>query len=89
MIGRRAVCEGRVQGVGFRHWVKESAHGFEVTGWVRNLEDGRVELTIYGSESEVNAYVKALENGQMSGSIRRFEVHAVKWVPCRDFKILP
>ena len=89
MIGRRAVYAGRVQSVGFRQWLKESALGFEVTGRVRNLADGRVELTIYGVDSEVNEYLRAVENGQMRGAIRGFEVHAVKWVACRDFQILP
>ena len=40
--------EGRVQGVGFRYTTKSVANGFEVTGTVRNLTDGRVELVAEG-----------------------------------------
>ena len=43
---------GHVQGVGFRYTVKTVAWGFEVTGTVRNLQDGRVELIAEGAMSE-------------------------------------
>src|SRR5213078_2673541 len=45
--------EGNVQGVGFRWTVRHLATGFEVTGSVRNLADGRVEMQVNGEESEV------------------------------------
>ena len=44
--------EGRVQGVGFRYSVRQIAKGFNVTGWVRNLPDGRVELQVSGEDEE-------------------------------------
>jgi len=55
---------GRVQGVGFRYTVKSAARGFEVTGTVRNLEDGRVELIAEGEKAELEAFRKGIrENG--------------------------
>jgi acylphosphatase len=46
---------GRVQGVGFRVTVRQIARGFDVTGAVRNLFDGRVELVAEGEKGEVTA----------------------------------
>ena len=49
--------EGRVQGVGFRFKTTRIATGFDVSGYVENLDDGRVHLLAVGSESEVRAFV--------------------------------
>lgn len=48
--------EGRVQGVGFRFKTTRVASGFDVTGFVENLDDGRVHLVAVGDESEVRAF---------------------------------
>ena len=48
---------GRVQGVGFRWTAQRSARGFEVTGFVRNLNDGQVEIIVEGSRSELDRYL--------------------------------
>ncbi len=61
---------GRVQGVGFRYTAREVACGFEVTGWVRNLMDGRVELVAEGEEEEVNAFLEAIHQSQLGNYIR-------------------
>lgn len=50
--------EGRVQGVGFRYQTTGVAKGFEVSGWVKNLPDGRVHLYAEGEEDEVLAFQK-------------------------------
>ena len=44
----QVLFSGRVQGIGFRYTVKQTALGYEVTGWVKNLADGRVELLVEG-----------------------------------------
>ena len=61
---------GRVQGVGFRYSVREIACGFEVAGAVRNLPDGRVELDVEGDESELQAFIEAIDNSHLGGYIR-------------------
>ena len=66
---------GRVQGVGFRYTAREIACGYEVTGYVRNLPDGRVELVVEGDEEEVRAYAEALRTSQLGSHIRSADVN--------------
>ena len=47
---------GHVQGVGFRYTVQRLALGFDVTGWVKNLSDGRVEMLVEGERGELEAF---------------------------------
>jgi acylphosphatase len=64
MLKRRAflVC-GHVQGVGFRWWARQQARALEITGEVRNLEDGRVRVEAAGSEERLEAFAAALRSG--------------------------
>ena len=64
---------GRVQGVGFRYTVKSLTAGFEVTGTVRNLEDGRVEMIAEGERGELDAFRLAVREAGLSGLIQREE----------------
>ena len=61
---------GRVQGVGFRYTVKRVALGFEVTGWVRNLPDGRVELVGEGAEAELKEFRQAIADAGLEHFVR-------------------
>jgi acylphosphatase len=62
---------GRVQGVGFRYAVRTLAAGFEVTGTVRNLADGRVELTAEGAKTELDAFRQAIHDAGLAANIRQ------------------
>ena len=66
----RVFYSGRVQGVGFRYNVKSTAAGFEVTGTVRNLTDGRVELVAEGQRAELDAFRAAIRDSGLAGFIR-------------------
>jgi len=59
-VRRRVTFSGRVQGVGFRFTCQSVARGFEVTGYVRNLADGRVELVAEGGSSELDDFLTAI-----------------------------
>ena len=71
MISLQVSYEGHVQGVGFRFTVRHIAKGFDVTGWVRNLPDGRVELQVMGEEDEVRAFVRRIGDSELHSLIRK------------------
>ena len=60
MIAKKVFFSGRVQGVGFRYGTKQVAMGFDVTGLVRNLEDGTVELCVMGEMDEVQEFLREI-----------------------------
>jgi len=67
---RRVFYEGYVQGVGFRYRAMQIASEYSVTGLVRNLPDGRVELVAEGEETEVREFLDRVKES-MSQHIRR------------------
>jgi acylphosphatase len=72
---RRAIYSGRVQGVGFRYTARRIAQSHPVTGFVKNLRDGRVELVVEGSTSDVEAVLREIA-AAMSGHIEEVEVES-------------
>ena len=70
---RTYLFSGHVQGVGFRYTAQHLARTHPVTGYVRNLPDGRVELVIEGEAGDLDALRDALKR-QMDGFIRRVDV---------------
>jgi acylphosphatase len=60
MTARHVHYSGKVQGVGFRATTAEIARDYPVTGWVKNLDDGRVELLAEGPEEAVEKFLEAV-----------------------------
>jgi acylphosphatase len=88
MIARQIFYTGRVQGVGFRFSVKHLAKGFEVTGWVRNLPDGRVEMQVMGDVVEVGEFLQEIQDSHLGGFIREKEEHVISLLEnCPGFSI--
>jgi acylphosphatase len=71
MISFEVFYEGRVQGVGFRWSVRNVAKGFDVTGWVLNLPDGRVQMQVSGEEEEVRSFLEAINQSELRAHIRK------------------
>ena len=69
-----AYFSGSVQGVGFRYTTEHLARRFTVTGFVRNLSDGRVEVVAEGEGTVLKDFLKSIRESQMSGYIRNVEV---------------
>jgi acylphosphatase len=88
MISLQVFYEGSVQGVGFRWSVRHVAKGFDVTGSVRNLPDGRVELQVTGEEDEVRAFLDRLAQSELHSLIhKQTENKLDKPVTARGFEI--
>lgn len=64
---------GRVQGVFFRDSTREQAQRLGITGWVRNLPDGRVEALFEGDEAAVAALVRWCHQGPPGADVERVE----------------
>jgi acylphosphatase len=54
---------GRVQGVGYRAWTQSTARKLALTGWVRNLTDGRVEAVVQGHPDAVDQLISDCQSG--------------------------
>ena len=89
MISISALFEGKVQGVGFRSSVLSLAKGYEVTGWVKNLPDGRVEVYASGDADEIEEFLKGIRESHLAGHIDHVNVTPVEPEPAtRGFRII-
>ena len=73
LVARKFLISGMVQGVGFRYFAQRSAARHQVRGYVRNLEDGRVEALAQGGEAVVKAFREDLEAGPSFSKVERVE----------------
>ena len=64
---------GRVQGVGFRNFVQAAATKLELTGWTRNLDDGRVQVFVQGPADKLNEFEGLLWKGPRWSEVRGVE----------------
>ena len=72
-VCKRVQYSGRVQGVGFRYTVQGIAPGYPISGWVRNLANGDVELVAEGPPEDVDAFLNAVAR-RMANYIDHTEV---------------
>jgi acylphosphatase len=86
-VARRLVISGRVQGVGFRWFTQDRASREGVTGWVRNLPDGRVEALVEGEEEAVTRVERALHAGPRGARVEHVYVDEEEVGGYRSFTI--
>jgi acylphosphatase len=81
---------GRVQGVGFRYFVRQQVGALPITGWVRNVSDGRVELHAEGERAVLESFLAAIKRGPSGSSVTDV---IVDWKPATglmtNFSIAP
>jgi acylphosphatase len=73
----RVIVRGMVQGVGYRYFAAHLARDYGISGWVRNREDGAVELEAEGESAIVNSFLKDLGIGPRSADVTGLAVEEV------------
>lgn len=84
----RVYITGVVQGVFFRGFVKENAERYDVKGFVRNLEDGRIEVFLEGNIDNVNKMISLCKAGPKHAQIKNIEIKPEKFQGLKTFKVL-
>ena len=84
----RLYITGLVQGIFFRGFVKENAENLNLKGFVRNLEDGRVEVFIEGNPDDVRKMIEICKKGPKHSEIKNVEEKEEKFQDFKSFKIL-
>jgi acylphosphatase len=84
----RLYIDGTVQGVFFRMFIKENAERCDVKGFVRNLEDGKVEVFLEGDANNVNKMIEICKKGPKHAKIKNVEIKEERFQDLKNFKML-
>ncbi len=84
----RLFISGTVQGIFFRKFVKDNADKNRVNGFVRNLEDGRIEIFLEGDSEKVDAMMAICRRGPAHSNLRKVEEKEERFQDFKEFKIL-
>mgnify|MGYP001557848556 CR=1 FL=1 len=83
----RVHISGTVQGVMFRKFIEEQANRIGVRGFVRNKEDGRVEVVIEGTDEKVRDMLEICRQGTQHAQVRNVEVNEIKYQGFEGFRV--
>lgn len=87
-IGRHCYVSGVVQNVFYRQNTKEQATARGLTGWVKNLSDGRVEVLLFGEEEQILTMLEWLAIGPPKAVVTNLEVREAEVEPFTTFEII-
>lgn len=73
-IRAHVYVKGQVQGVFFRAWMRDAAQELGLTGWVRNLADGRVEAVFEGTRDAVEEVIEKCRQGPLSAAVEHVDI---------------
>jgi acylphosphatase len=79
---------GSVQGAYFRQFVNKTANELKLKGFVRNLDDGRVEVVVEGRDETVNEMVEACKKGAPQANVKEVQTQEISNQGFESFKIL-
>ncbi len=85
----KIIVQGTVQGIFFRQFVKEHADNLGLVGFVRNLENGNVEIIVEGESGQIERLVGFVRKGPEHAQIRNVKIEERKWSgDFKEFKVL-
>ena len=84
----RLTIIGSVQGVFFRQFIKENADKLKIKGYVRNLEDGKVEVFLEGQNEDLDAMIAICKRGPQHSQIRNVDEKSESFQDFKEFKVL-
>ena len=76
------IIKGEVQGVGYRWFVRRAAGQHQITGWVRNLDDGDVEIEACGSREEIVVFIDIIRNGHPYAVVNDIKITGPEETQC-------
>lgn len=85
----RVIVSGRVQGVGYRWFVRETATTCGIVGWVRNRRDGTVEAELHGDGEALDDVLSALRQGPRSARVDALQITDIGLGRQDGFEIRP
>lgn len=85
-LGMHCFVSGKVQGVWFRASTKTEATRLGITGWVRNLADGRVEVKAYGDKDQLADLYQWLKVGPSQANVTEVSYEEIAWEDLSEFK---
>lgn len=84
----RLYIDGTVQGVFFRVFIKENAERYNLKGFTRNLENGKIEVFIEGDSNNVMKMIELCKKGPKHSKIKRVEIKPEPFQDFKTFKVL-
>ena len=84
----RLYIKGLIQGIFFRSFIKTNAEKYNVKGFTRNLEDGRVEVFLEGNSPDVNKMIELCNQGPKHSQIKDVQIKQERFQEFKTFKIL-
>jgi len=88
MIRYNVFISGKVQLVGFRSYIKKKADELGIKGWIRNLDDGRIEAVFEGEENNVKIILEYCKKGPISAEVKNLDMKKEEYKnEFKDFEI--
>lgn len=86
-VQKHIFISGKVQGVGFRAFIRREAAVLNIRGWAKNLIDGRVEAVIQGDKNKVAQMIEKLKEGPSYARVDNLKINEEKLTEYSDFQI--
>lgn len=87
-VSVKVFVSGRVQGVFYRDSTRRKANEFSVTGWVKNLEDGRVEALLSGEKKNVEALIDWMKVGPPAAQVTQVKIEKIEPIDFPSFDVV-